>query len=187
MSILLAILLGGLFGFVLHKVGATDPQRIIGMLRLSDLHLMKVILLAIGVASLGLFTLSTLGVIDAANFSVKDAHVGVLIGGALLGFGFAVAGYCPGTGVCAVGAGRKDALFFVAGGLVGALAFTLAYDALAGTALMADLGGKLSLAETGDGNPAVVTALPGWLVAGAIGLVLIVIARLLPLGRAARG
>jgi uncharacterized membrane protein YedE/YeeE len=180
MSILLAMLLGALFGFVLHKVGATDPQRIIGMLRLSDLHLMKVILFAIGVASIGLFGLSAVGLIDPAQFSVKASHVGVLIGGALFGIGFAVVGYCPGTAVCALGTGRKDALAFVVGGLVGAWAFMLVYGALVDTPLLAGLGGTLSLAETGDGNPAVVTAAPGWLIAGAIGVVLMVIARLLP-------
>ena len=47
-TIILAILIGGAFGFVLDRVGATNPDYIIGMLRLSKLHLMKTILLAIG-------------------------------------------------------------------------------------------------------------------------------------------
>ena len=54
-SILLAILIGGAFGFVLDRVGATNPDYIIGMLRLSKLHLMKTILLAIGVAGAVVF------------------------------------------------------------------------------------------------------------------------------------
>ena len=48
MEILLAVILGGAFGFVLHRIGATNPTRLIDMLRLSDLKLEKVILFSIG-------------------------------------------------------------------------------------------------------------------------------------------
>jgi hypothetical protein len=56
------------------------------------------------------------GVIDAGNLSVKSSYIGVIVGGALLGLGFAVAGYCSGTGLTALADGRKDALFFRAAG-----------------------------------------------------------------------
>ncbi len=52
MNIVLAIILGLLFGFILQKAGAANPQRILGMLRLNDLHLAKVILFAIGINKL---------------------------------------------------------------------------------------------------------------------------------------
>jgi hypothetical protein len=48
MDIVLAIILGIFFGFALQRVGATNPQNIINMLRLKDLHLMKAIFFAIG-------------------------------------------------------------------------------------------------------------------------------------------
>ena len=91
-QILLALLLGGLFGFVLDRIGATNPGYIIKMLNLTDLHLMKTILAGIGVASVLLFGGLVLGLVDVGHMSVKTAYVGVFIGGLLLGTGFAIAG-----------------------------------------------------------------------------------------------
>jgi uncharacterized membrane protein YedE/YeeE len=182
MEILLAILLGALFGFALHKAGATDPQYILGMLRLSNLHLMKTILLAVGVSSLGLFLLLALGAGPAGNLSIKASHVCVLVGGAIFGLGFALAGYCPGTALCAAGAGRRDALSFIAGGLLGAGLYTAVFGGLQGSWLMAALGGKCTLAGTGvEGFPTLIGAVPGLVVAGLIGGAMVLIARKLPL------
>jgi len=58
------------------------------------------------------------GVIDVGHLSVKSRYIGVIVGGALLGLGFAVTRYCPGTGLTALADGSKDALFFVGGGLI---------------------------------------------------------------------
>ena len=57
MIIILAIILGTAFGFALDQAKASDPEKIINMLRLKDFHLMKVILFAIGFSSLLLFIL----------------------------------------------------------------------------------------------------------------------------------
>lgn len=181
-KIILAILIGGAFGFALDRAGATNPNYIIGMLRLSRLHLMKTILLAIGISSLLMFSGLLSGIIDPGHLSVKTAYIGVLIGGVLLGTGFAVAGYCPGTGLAAAATGRKDALFFVAGGLVGAAAYMLSYSWVASTGVLTKiLGGKATLgAISGTKYPALLSAVPGEWIGIAIGLVFIGIAFALP-------
>lgn len=181
MTIFLAIILGFLFGFVLQKIGAANPERIINMLRLRDFHLMKAILLGIGVSSLLLFILLSIGVIDSSHISVKSSYVGVIVGGGILGLGWAIAGFCPGTGVVAAGAGRGDALFFILGGLFGAFIYTLLHESLADTVLFDKLGGKVTLAVTGSEKfPAILSDISGVFVAGVIAVVFIGIAYALP-------
>lgn len=181
MNIVMAIILGLLFGFILQKIGAANPQIIINMLRLKDFHLMKAIFFGIGISSLLLFILLNIGIISSSNLSVKASYAGVIIGGAILGLGWAVAGFCPGTGVVAAGAGRKDALFFILGGLLGAFVFTVLYASLKTTFLFADLGGKISLATTGnDKFAALLPSIPGIVIAGGIAAIFIIIAWMLP-------
>ncbi len=182
MEISLAILLGTLFGFALHRVGASNPENIINMLRLTDLHLMKAILFAVGLSGALLFLGMTYGLIDPGNLDVKSSYNGVIIGGLLLGSGFALAGYCPGTGLAALGDGRKDAIFFVAGGLIGALSYMLVYGNIAhGWLFNSIAGGKVTLAATGNGEfSALLSEYPGLWVAIVISLVYVLIAWTLP-------
>jgi len=182
LEIVLAIGIGGAFGFVLDRVGATNPNLIIGMLRLGNLHLMKTILMAIGVSSLLMFAGLWLGLVDPGHLSVKAAYLGVFVGGALLGLGFAVAGYCPGTGLAAAATGRLDALFFVVGGLVGAAAYMGSFAWVETTGLLASvLGGKATLgAIAGTDYPALMPGVSGELIGMILGVVFIAIAFLLP-------
>ncbi len=181
-TILLAIVIGGAFGFVLDRVGATNPNIIIGMLRLGNLHLMKTILLAIGVSSLVMFAGLLAGLIDPGHLSVKTAYLGVFLGGILLGVGFAAAGYCPGTGLAAAATGRKDGLFFVLGGLGGAGAYMASYAWVKSTGVLESiLGGKTTLgAIEGTSYPALMPGLSGEVVGLVLGVVFIAIAFLLP-------
>lgn len=181
MNIVLAIILGVFFGFALQRVGANNPQNIINMLRLKDLHLMKAIFFAIGMSSSLLFLLMTFGVIDSGHLSVKSSYVGVIVGGALLGIGFAIAGYCPGTSLTAIADGRKDALFFIGGGLLGALLYTLVYGSIKETWLFDQIaGGKVMLATGSDKFEPLLPMIPGTLLAASIGVVFMLIAWKLP-------
>lgn len=184
MKLILAILLGTAFGYVLQRIGASNGGTIINMLRFRDLRLMKVILFAIGVSSIAVFGAAALNP-EFANFSVKSAYIGVIIGGLIFGLGFALAGYCPGTSVCALGEGRRDAVAFILGGLVGAFVFTLIYGALKGTWLFESIaGGKTTLADTGvEKYGVMLEAVPAWLVAVVIGGAFIGIAAMLPVGK----
>lgn len=181
-DIVSAIVFGTLFGFALNRVGATNPHYIMSMVRLSDLHLMKTILFAVGFASALLFLGMAVGIIDPGHLSVKTAHLGVLLGGAILGVGFAIAGFCPGTGLGAAATGRIDAMVFVLGGLLGAFLYTIAHKFVSATGLLNDLwGGKVTLAATAnDKFGYLINILPGPVTAVILAGILMSVALVLP-------
>ncbi len=117
---------------------------------------------------------------DNSHLSVKSMYWGVIVGGAIFGLGWAMSGFCPGTGVAGAGSGRIDAFFFLAGGLVGTGMYTVMYGVLKDTFLFASLfGGMATLAQTGRFE-ALLTSVPGWIVAVALGLAFLVLAVVLP-------
>ena len=123
---LLGFLVGAAFGAALFLGDLANPDKIVGTLRLKDFHAMRTIAVFVLVGMLGTWLLDLAGM---ANFDVKPAMLlSVLIGGVLLGVGFGMTGYCPGTGLACAAAGRIDALVSVVGMLCGALVFILVYQ-----------------------------------------------------------
>ena len=142
---MLGFLIGGLFGAALFMGGLAEPDKIIGTLRLKDFHVMRTIAVFVLVGMLGAWFLDMAGV---ANFSVKPAALlAVLIGGALLGIGFGLTGYCPGTGLACAAAGRFDAVITVLGMFLGALVFILIYPGIVEPIDAVANRGKVTLPE----------------------------------------
>jgi len=119
-----------------------------------------------------------LGLVDVGHMSVKTAYAGVFIGGLMLGAGWAAAGYCPGTGVCAAASGRKDALFFIAGGLLGAAAYMVTYPAWDAAGLLD--GSKLTLGAVPGAGYESLLSISGDLLGIVMGLAFVAIAIALP-------
>lgn len=121
----LGILIGILFGAGLIISDLANPDKIIGTLRFKDFHALKVIAVFVVVSMVGVWILDLAGF---ANFNVKPTIVmSNFIGGAFLGIGFGLTGFCPGTGLACAAAGRLDALVSVVGMFAGALLFILIY------------------------------------------------------------
>lgn len=122
----LGLALGIIFGFLLQKGGVTGYDVILGQLLLRDFTVLKVMLTAVLVGSLGVHFLVSKGM---ATLHCKSGSVGqTLIGGLIFGMGFAILGYCPGTLAGAIGQGSLDALFGgLTGILLGAWLFSLCY------------------------------------------------------------
>lgn len=113
-QILLGLLTGILFGFLLQKGGVTDYAVIEGQLLLTDFTVLRLMLSAV-IVGMPLFHL--LKRAGYANLHAWQGSVGSnVVGGLIFGAGFALLGYCPGTVAGAVGTGALDALF---GGMVG--------------------------------------------------------------------
>jgi uncharacterized membrane protein YedE/YeeE len=149
--LLLGLVTGILFGFLLQKGRVAKFPVIVGQFLLKDWTVVKVMGTAVIVGSVGVHALVASG---QANLHVKPFLLGgVLVGGVCFGVGMAVFGYCPGTGVAACGEGKPDAMAGVLGMLAGALAFVVAFPAL--RPVMNGLGdsGKLTLPEASGTSP----------------------------------
>jgi uncharacterized membrane protein YedE/YeeE len=122
-----ALLTGIAMGFLIQRVRASSPAVILQNLRLENLSIIKFMATTIAVGMLAVYTLD-LFVPELLHFDIKPTYlVGVGLGGLIFGVGFGLGGYCPGTCVVGIGEGRRDAWFALAGGIVGALVFTLVY------------------------------------------------------------
>ncbi len=119
-------LAGLLFGFLLHKGGLTRFDVIVKQFLLRDFTVLKVMLTAIAVGGVGLYVSSDAGWL--AGWHIKSTHLlANALGGAIFGVGMAVLGYCPGTGIAAMGSGSRHAVFGVLGMLLGAAIYAEAY------------------------------------------------------------
>ncbi|MFO8062802.1 MAG: YeeE/YedE thiosulfate transporter family protein [bacterium] len=114
LQLLIALIAGFLFGFLLQKGGATKYNVIIGQLLLEDNTVVKIMLSAVVTGMIGIYAMKAMGI--AKLHPKPGSWVTAGIGGLIFGVGFAVLGYCPGTVAGAVGNGAMDAL---AGGVVG--------------------------------------------------------------------
>src|ERR1017187_1706517 len=116
-----AVIFGLAFGFLLQKGGVGKFNGLIGQLLLQDFTVAKVMLTAIIVGMVGIFTLHHFAKV---NLDIKPTKIGAnIIGGLLFGAGFALLGYCPGTAAAALGQGSWDALFGMTGLVAGSWIF----------------------------------------------------------------
>jgi hypothetical protein len=112
-----AIVFGLAFGFLLQKGGAAKYNVLIGQLLLQDFTVVKIMLTAIVVGMIGIFTLNRFAKV---NLHLQPTRLGAqTIGGLLFGAGFALIAYCPGTGAAALGQGSWDVVFGIAGLMAG--------------------------------------------------------------------
>ena len=145
MQLVLGLLSGIAFGFLLQKGRVTKYEVILGQLLLRDWTVIKIMLTAIIVGSIGVYALI---ISEVATLHIRPfTFAGLLIGGACFGTGMALLGYCPGTTVAACGEGRRDAMVGVVGMLFGASVYVALYGSL--QQLAAGLGdwGKITLPD----------------------------------------
>jgi hypothetical protein len=127
-NLLLGLTIGVGFGFVLESGGLGDARKLVGQFLLKDMAVFKVMFTAIVTAMLGLFFLSWGGWINLELIEISDSYLAPqLVGGLILGAGFAIAGYCPGTTVVGMASGKIDALYCFVGLFIGSIIFSTSF------------------------------------------------------------
>lgn len=126
---LAAFLIAFGFGFVLERSGFGDSRRLAAQFYFHEQRVLKVMFTAIVTAMLLLFTCSALGLLNFDLVFVNPTHLGpAILGGVVLGVGFIVGGYCPGTSLVSAATGKIDGMFFVGGVTAGVILFSESYD-----------------------------------------------------------
>ncbi len=124
LNLVVALLLGIGFGFVLEQAGFSSSRRLAGVFYGYDFTVLRVFFTAAVTAMSGILLLGYLGLLDTEAIYVNPTWLlPAIVGGAIMGVGFIVGGYCPGTSICAMAIGKVDAMFFVVGGIVGVFGF----------------------------------------------------------------
>jgi uncharacterized membrane protein YedE/YeeE len=168
-SLALVFLIGVIFGGIVQYTRVDKFEKIAGFAMLKDTIVPKMLFLAIGLTSIGLYFMIKAGV---AHYHIKPTVLsGLIIGGAIFGASMAIFGKCPGTGPISIAEGRIDVLIGAIGGLFGGLVFTLYYSDFFKPIIGNSLG-KLTLLDFFKGDEDLVVLI--------FGIILIVIAIAIP-------
>lgn len=121
---LLCVLIGGaVFGYGLALSGMTRPEVVLSFLHFDDFGLMLVMAGAIAVTALAfhlgprLLARPPFGAYEPAAGKLRAS---TLIGAALFGLGWGIAGICPGAMLASLGTGNVPILAGIAGTFAGA-------------------------------------------------------------------
>lgn len=121
---LAALLIGAAFGFALERAGFGSSRRLAGIFYFRDMAVLKVMFTAVVVAMLGVLHSKAMGwVHDDQLFYLPSIYGAQIVGGLVLGVGFVMGGWCPGTAAVGVASGRWDALVFLGGAAAGSVLF----------------------------------------------------------------
>ncbi|MEK6701442.1 MAG: YeeE/YedE thiosulfate transporter family protein [Planctomycetota bacterium] len=157
-TLLLGALTGLIFGFLLQKGGVTRYNTIVNQFRFKDFTVLKTMLTAIVVGSIGIYAMLQMGMIK--GLSVKGVELAMNAGGGLIfGVGMVLLGYCPGTALAAAGQGSRDAVVGIGGALVGAGVYAETYPFLSRTLEPIGKLGKITFADAAHASP-------WWFIAG---------------------
>ena len=125
-DLVLGLLTGIAFGFLLQKGGVAKYQTILGQLLLKDWTTFKIMITAILIGAMGVYFLIERGAASLDIWPFQPAAM--LMGAVLFGVGLTILGYCPGTGIAGAGEGSRDAMVGVLGMIAGAGVLVTGYN-----------------------------------------------------------
>ena len=144
-NLVFAFLIGIAFGFILESSGFSSSRKLAGLFYGYDTVVLKVFFTAGITGMIGLLFFSLFGWIDMEMVYVNPTYLSSAIaGGVIMGVGFILGGFCPGTSICAAAIGKIDAMVFVGGLFIGVFIFTEGYP-LIEKLYMANFKGDIKL------------------------------------------
>jgi hypothetical protein len=127
-NFLFAFLIGIAFGFVLEQAGFSSSRKLAGMFYGYDMVVLKVFFTGGVTAMLGLLFFSLFGWVDLNLVYVNPTFLtSAIVGGLIMGAGFIMGGFCPGTSFCGAAIGKIDAMIFIVGLFIGVLIYAFGY------------------------------------------------------------
>jgi hypothetical protein len=124
----LAFLIGIGFGAILESSGFSSSRRIVGVFYGYDFVVLRVFMTAAATAMVGMIYFKHMGWIDQEMIFILPTYLtSIIIGGVIMGLGFLMGGFCPGTSLCGAAIGKIDAVFFTIGMYLGILIFSELY------------------------------------------------------------
>lgn len=118
---LVFFLIGVGFGFSLEIAGFGDSRRLAAQFYLKDMTVLKTMFTGILVACLLIFLSSSIGVLDFSQLVVNETYLWPgIVGGLIMGVGFVIGGYCPGTSLVSAASLKIDGALFLLGTVFGA-------------------------------------------------------------------
>lgn len=117
-------LLGMGFGAVLEQSGFGDSRKLAAQFYFKEMTVLKVMFTGIIVACGLVFLSVSLGFLEFSRVWVQPTYVwpGIL-GGIVMGIGFIIGGFCPGTSIVSLSTFKLDGLLFVVGVTIGVMLF----------------------------------------------------------------
>ena len=123
-SLIIAFVIGIGFGFMLERGGFGSARILAAQFYLGNMRVLKVMFTAIVTAMLGVYFLSVIGFVDLSLIYISNTYIiPQVVGGLILGVGFVIGGYCPGTSMVAFSTGKIDGFVYVLGVAFGIFVF----------------------------------------------------------------
>ena len=141
LNFIVALVIGIFFGAILEQAGFSTSKKLVGLFYGYDFTVLRVFFTAGIVAMIGIMGLEHYGLIDMNLVYINPTFLwSAIIGGLIMGLGFVVGGFCPGTSVCAAAIGKIDAMIFIVGAIFGVLIFAEGYPIFESLYKSANLG-----------------------------------------------
>lgn len=133
LNFIVAIFIGIAFGYILEQAGFSTSKKLVGLFYGYDFTVLRVFFTGGVTAMLGVIILGHFGLLDLSLIYINPTFLwSALVGGLIMGLGFVIGGFCPGTSITAAAIGKIDAMIFVLGSGIGVLIFAEGYPQFEG-------------------------------------------------------